>query len=311
MSLPSRIPAALAALTLAMGPAACKRKQARHDVAAPSPSAVAAAEATLSTPEVVALPPELARVAARSEEILARFDTAAKAQGGEGWPELPADLASRLSDPAQTQLFANPRALILMGPEPGRLDALVLVKQVQPEDPNEPYLPVLVRHLESHPVLYHPWGDSNLTPWGTAVTAGDDEIWGWVESKSQNHFGGLFHGLMVVRNEPGSLWLAPKETDEIATWLYGFQNRLAFQVDDLEDAAGKMEHTADEDIGEGISSLTRVDFDRAKDLGVIWTQHVFEVDGRLYSTLQKNWALWKQGPPTTPPKPSSAEDPRP
>lgn len=195
MSLPSRIPAALVALTLAMGPVACRPKQVRRDAAAPSPSAVAAAAAAqVTAPErsgpptldplsesqaQTVLPREMAAVTLGLPAMYKQVNALAATQGFEGWPEprwpfeddpASADLTDPFKElhPAIRLVWGNVNVLWIRIPERQRWDALILMRKTGTTE-EAPWRLMWLKDAFGHPsltaALPDTWGEGNTLDW--------------------------------------------------------------------------------------------------------------------------------------------------
>jgi hypothetical protein len=235
-----------------------------------------------------------------------RFARVAGAAGYKGWPDLPeptAENAEPSKDPLWDGFVHNPRALLLLGPEPGRVDALVLLQQKIPKNAETPSRAVLVRHLESNPLLVPLWGEDSIFS--------DSFIWRWQQGASDKveSNGSVtlrFPGFQVAKNEPGVLIFGPDESDAISTLVYGLGDNVASLVDELKTPEGMPEGKHGDIEGDFLAMLARKDFERAKVIGRKWKYVWFEVDGEVYAAKRDSWDLWKKGP-----RPSVTVEPQP
>lgn len=235
-----------------------------------------------------------------------QFARIAGAAGYKGWPELPESTAQNAEpskDPLWDGFVHNPRALLFIGPEPGRVDALVLLKQKHPKNPETPYRAALVRHLESDPRLIPLWGED-------AVMSEFYELsWQQGSSDQTDSKGAVipaFGWFQITRNEPGTLTLGPEASDAISILVYGHGDRVAERIDELKTPQGTPEGKHEDTEGECLTMLDRRDFARAKILGRVWEYVWFEVDGKTYAAQVDAWNLWKKGP-----RPSVTVEPKP
>lgn len=222
-----------------------------------------------------------------------RVGLAAKQAGYTGWPDLPPTEGRAPKDLLWEGFVANPRALLFIGPEQGRVDALLLLQQKAPKNPGLAYWPVLVRHVESEPVL--------VPLLGKDAACSESHVWIWQQGAAdqkgpKGEIISEFPGFQVVRNAPGCLTLGPADSDGGATYVYGLGDRLAFHIDELVASNGQPEGDHGPSDADFLALLKRSAFKRAKQIGEIRGYIWFEVDGQCYATEQDHWNLWKRGP---------------